>query len=200
MKFEPENIFHVYNRGNNKARIFFRHENYLFFLQKVRKELLPYCEILCYCLMPNHFHFLVYVKSLLTLDSNKKHLLNDGFAILLRSYTRAINKQEKRTGSLFQQKTKAKCLTYNQDTGKKLPSIYPIICFHYLHQNPYKAGLFKKMENWEFSSFVDYIGMRNGTLCNQELAKQILDLPDDRGEFYKASYELISPAQMEKLY
>jgi len=62
MEFHPENLYHVYNRGNQQQILFFERANYLFFLKKVRKELLPYTEIINYCLMPNHFHFLLYSK------------------------------------------------------------------------------------------------------------------------------------------
>ena len=39
-------------------------------------------------------------------------------------------------------------------------------CFNYIHQNPVKAGLVKNAEDWEFSSFRDYLGFRNGNLVN----------------------------------
>lgn len=61
MRFFRENIYHVYNRGNNSNPIFFERENYYFFLKKMRRHLLPYCDILAWCLMPNHFHWLIYV-------------------------------------------------------------------------------------------------------------------------------------------
>ena len=62
MHFEAEHIYHVYNRGNNKVRIFFTPANYFFLLRKIKTEWLPYCDILCYCLMPNHFHFMLQSK------------------------------------------------------------------------------------------------------------------------------------------
>jgi len=107
MEFHPENFIHVYNRGNQQQILFFERANYLFFLKKVRKELLPYTEIINYCLMPNHFHFLLYSKIEL-----KENQLNKAFGILLSSYTKAINIQENRKGSLFQQHTKAKKYSY----------------------------------------------------------------------------------------
>ena len=53
-------------------------------------------------------------------------------------------------------------------------NLYDKICFHYIHQNPMKANLVKKMEDWDYSSFKDYCGLRNGTLSNKELAIQLL--------------------------
>ena len=128
MRFEKNTIFHVYNQGNNRQQVFFYPENYLFFLRKMREYVCPYADFLCYCLMPNHFHWLVHVREtvlevaeydlpseavtsshrLTTRETPKMRSLNDSIAILLRSYTRAINIQEKRSGSLFRKETKAK--------------------------------------------------------------------------------------------
>jgi len=189
MDFYPNELFHFYNRGNNKNKIFFNIENYYYFLRKVRKYLLPYCEIFTYCLMPNHFHFLIYTKENLI-----KNTLNTSIGILLSSYTKAINIQEKRTGSLFQQDSKAKSLTQSGD------EYYPFICFNYIHQNPMKAGLVKRMEDWEFSSFNDYLELKNSTLVNKSLAIEFLDLPEDEKEFYEMSYKIIDDDNIKDIF
>ncbi|MFA5330111.1 MAG: hypothetical protein WC384_20120 [Prolixibacteraceae bacterium] len=62
MIFESGNLYHIYNQGNNRQRIFYLRDNYLFFLNKLKRHVLPYSDILAWCLMPNHFHLLVYVK------------------------------------------------------------------------------------------------------------------------------------------
>ena len=51
MEFLANELYHIYNRGNNKQIIFFRPENYLYFLEKVRRYLLPYCDLLAYSLL-----------------------------------------------------------------------------------------------------------------------------------------------------
>jgi putative transposase len=51
--------YHIYNRGNNKQPIFFKPDNYIFFLKKMRQQLLPVADIIAYCLMPNHFHLII---------------------------------------------------------------------------------------------------------------------------------------------
>jgi putative transposase len=61
MQLEEGHVFHIYNQGNNRQRIFFEEENYQFFIKKMQVHLLPYCNILAYCLMPNHFHWMVEV-------------------------------------------------------------------------------------------------------------------------------------------
>ena len=185
MHFDLENIYHIYNRGNDKQTVFFNRDNYLYFLKKLRKYILPHCEILDYCLMPNHFHLLVYtderVDEELSHNSITKNKLSEGVRLLLSSYAKGINIQEGKTGNLFQQKTKAKCVTGDIS--------YADVCFHYIHQNPKLARLVSKMEDWEFSSFCDYAGLRNGTLSNQELAYRLLGL--NKNSFYQDSYNAV---------
>jgi len=217
MQFENGHIYHIYNQGNNRQKIFFNPENYLFFLRKIRIHILPYADILAWCLMPNHFHFMVLVNEVIvdvarsddtgikpsaqlkpsvSLKATptvvpKMRTFNDSIGIMLRSYTNAINKKHNRSGKLFREKTKAECITcadritpsfYNTNAGTQINIIdpekqYPEICFHYIHQNPVKAGLVKKATDWEFSSARDYMNLRKGKLVNKEIAKQyIIDI------------------------
>ena len=195
MDFANNELYHIYNRGNNKQLIFFKPDNYSYFLLKVRKFMLPSCDILAYCLMPNHFHFLISAdsRSVTTklIGGRHRNVLSEGIRNLLQTYTKAINEQNKSTGSLFQQNTKAKCLS----KGSKK---YDYICMHYIHQNPIKAKLVKKMEDWEYSSFKDYCGFRNGTLCNKILAANLLDM--NMKTFYEDSYKLISDDDIDNLF
>ncbi len=64
-------------------------------------------------------------------------------------------------------------------------------CFHYIHQNPLKAGLVNTLEDWEYSSYKDYAGLRDGTFCNKELAYSIIDLPRNSEAFKELSYRVI---------
>ena len=135
MKFEVNSIYHVFNRGNNSQRIFFKKRNYLFFLSKINTYITPFADILAWCLMPNHFHLMIYTKRI-SIDIaeakgsdcqyTKSRRINDSISILLRSYTRAINKQETRTGSLFQNRTKAICLSDLPQIWL-LPGLTPIV-------------------------------------------------------------------------
>ncbi len=187
MQLSEGYIYHVYNRGNNKQPIFFSDENYLYFLKGIQKTIAPYCDILCWCLMPNHFHFLIHANADSVIEikdgSFPRQQFSQSIKQLLSSYTKAINKQKGFTGSLFQQKTKAICVT---DTDQ----FYSATIFHYVHQNPMKGGLVKRMEDWNYSSFKDYIGLRNGKLCNKQLAFELLDL--DSKTLYENSYGVIN--------
>ncbi|MCC7244985.1 MAG: hypothetical protein IT269_04870 [Saprospiraceae bacterium] len=178
MHLHPNRIYHVYNRGNQRQRIFFSRANYLFFLGKIRRYWLPYCDILCYCLMPNHFHWLIKTNDLTTqiypkFNAEKSIIRYTNFSWgtqqLLTSYTKAMQKQENFTGSLFTQNTKAK-----QVSGQWSWDDYTQTCFRYILNNPVKAGLVRHPGDWEFSSYRDFAGWRDGTLCNQEVAADVL--------------------------
>jgi len=195
MKFFEDQLYHIYNRGNNQQQIFFKPDNYIFFLKKVRKFILPHCDIFCYCLMPNHFHFLIHADSrtILTrvIAGKEKNVLSEGIRMLLSSYTLAINKQNNTTGSLFQQNTKARAIARESNQ-------YDHLCFHYIHQNPMKARLVTKMEDWEYSSFRDYCCLRKGTLCNQELAISLLGI--NTSSFYNDSYKIIREDDIKQIF
>lgn len=159
MHFEPDHIYHIYNRGNNRVKIFFTPANYLFLLRKVKNEWLEYSDLLCYCLMPNHFHFMLQPKpegcNYIQQQGQASHLqiLSKTIGKTLSSYTQAMNVQNDTTGTLFQKKTKAKCLTDISFTIPKYTSQdYLINCFNYIHNNPLKAGLVTELKNWQYSS------------------------------------------------
>ena len=178
-------IYHVFNRGNNREVIFPRRQNYLYFLEGVQKYIKGYCDILAWCLMPNHFHFLVYGNEFSTPiirdGSFERQRFSQGIKQLLSSYAKAINKQEGRTGSLFQQKTKGVHVNDHDHD-------YSLTAFHYVHQNPPRAGLVDRMEDWEFSSFREYMGEGKVMLCNRDLARELLDL--DLNRFYDKAYRV----------
>jgi len=192
MQLESGHLYHIYNQGNNKQQIFFTKENYLFFLKKIRTYILPYADIFAWCLMPNHFHLMILVNNtsigITNNNTERQRTINESIGIMLRSYTNAINKQHNRTGKLFREKTKAECIdckalipSFIIDNGISKINIthpenqYPQVCFDYIHNNPVKAQITKKAEQWEFSSAIDYKNIRDGSLINKEEAKKYLD-------------------------
>lgn len=184
MKTIANELYHIYNQGNNREQLFYSDADYIHFLFLYRKLVRPHCETLAYCLMPNHFHFLIYstessVAEVKLGNLPSQHLAN-GFRLLQTQYTQYyINPKQQRTGSLFRQKAKLKCLS--QGKGN-----YGLTAFNYIHQNPMAAGIVAEMQQWLFSSYQDYAGLRNGTLCNRPLAAQLLDF--DERAFLQLEY------------
>jgi len=75
---------------------------------------------------------------------------------------------------------------------------YQFTAFHYIHQNPYQSGLVKKLEDWDFSSFRDFAGLRNGTICDKLLAEKLIDF--DKNNFVDESYCNINDALLHKIF
>jgi len=186
MKLHPHQVYHVYNRGNNRKQLFYELENYPYFMEKMRTYITPHCDLLGYVLLPNHFHFLIHaneetilpydrpVKSKETLKDNPRVQMSrfsHGVQLLLSSYAKAINKRHDRTGSLFAQNTHWKMTSSDAHL-----SDYSLQCFIYILNNPVKAGLVQSPDEWPYSSYREYLGLSTSPLCNLALGKKLLSL------------------------
>ncbi|NVO21091.1 MAG: hypothetical protein HXX13_15420 [Bacteroidetes bacterium] len=202
MFFESTGLYHIYNQGNNKQLIFFNQGNYSFFLNKIKLYINPFADILAWCLMPNHFHLMIFVRDVEmpasfivgvtqshpdnTSGRIRKITLNSSIGIMLRSYTRAINKQENRSGALFREETKAICLndskvlkdTWYTENGSTIIKVeipefqYPQICFDYIHNNPVRSGIVNSPEKWQHSSFSEIVNSKKDSVVNLDLVKE----------------------------
>ena len=124
MHLFPDEYYHIYNRGNNRQPIFFTPANYIFYIRKMREQILPVADIIAYCLMPNHFHFIIHsnensIKERPSFGGKPMQEFAYRLGILLSSYSQAINKQNNTSGSLFQQKTKSKILI-EESEGRRI--------------------------------------------------------------------------------
>ena len=123
--------------------------------------------------MPNHFHFLVYTgeSSVYKIKVGSLYLtqLSNGIRQCLSSYASAINRQQHFSGSLFRQKTKAEPVSYTNNE-------YAGNVFHYIHLNRLQAKLIDDLNSWEYSSYQDYAGLRNGALINKDIAKKLINI------------------------
>ena len=187
MNLQEGYLYHIFNRGNNGERIFYTSSNYLFFLEKIRNNILPHAEVLSWCLMPNHFHLMIKVQHQVI----KSKTINQSIGIMLCSYSRAINIQESRTGSLFQQHTKSLCLNGNEKLNLSWYKImgvtkinrieekaeYPNVCMNYIHLNPVKAGIVYDVRKWPWSSYQEiYLKNTDIELVNVEALKSVVRL------------------------
>jgi len=115
--------------------------------------------------------------------------------VLLSSYSQAVNKQNGTTGSLFQQKTKVKCIT--GQPGSNLNAGYLVTCMHYIHQNPWKAALAERIEDWKYSSFREYIDLDTRLQCNRNLLLSLAGY--DTTTFYDDSYAVLDTDELENI-
>jgi len=136
---EADKYYHIYNSAVGSDNLFKTNENYYFFLQKYKEYISPVADTFAYCLMPNHFHFAVRIKSKnnfqlseslkLSESSNDKELsklISKQFAKFFSSYTQSFNKQQNRRGGLFEHKFNRKQITTNA---------YFKNLIHYIHYN-----------------------------------------------------------------
>ena len=150
--------YHVYNRGNNRVDIFFEERNYRYFLELYTKYIEPVADTFAYCLLRNHFHFLVRIK----MEEEQRPTVgvsgtprvsgvfkpkrpSQQFGNLFNAYAKAINKAYHRTGSLFQ----------NPFGRVEVASeVHLVWLVMYIHHNPQKHGLVDDFRSWSYSSYL----------------------------------------------
>lgn len=178
-------IYHVFNQGIDKRPTFTDKKEYLrgietlkfykffspptklsLFLDKskedkekileiIKKQNRELIEILCFCLMPNHFHFLLKQ----TLDNGISKFMSN----FQNSYTRYFNTKNKRKGPLFYNQFKA----IRIETDEQLLHVG-----RYTHLNPYSSFIVKDLKaltTYPWSSFPEYISETKGPLCNTKI-------------------------------
>lgn len=138
--FVAGEFYHFFNRANSQTdKLFYQERNYQYFLQLWTKYMDEYVDVWSYCLIANHFHFLVRCRHLSSSD-----IVMEAWRRLAISYTQAINKQEMRRGSLFQEHPKH--LLVNSEAH--------LLCvIRYIHCNPIHHGLSERIDNWRYSSY-----------------------------------------------
>jgi putative transposase len=142
--FVPGTVFHVYNRGNNRENLFKEDKNYDYFLSLVTKHILPIADLYAYCMLKNHFHFILRIKDIELLDDRFKTKPHLAFSNCFNAYAKAINKMYKRTGSLFQENIKRIPVTTTE---------YLIQLIAYVHLNPVKHKFSLDYKSFQHSSY-----------------------------------------------
>ncbi len=199
-QFAPLTSHHIYNRGNGKRDIFLDADDYNFFLYRLKENLFPTLKmpiegsvfnnshtpykrktlpsgafsLLAYCLMPNHFHLLIQQNSLLPVSK----LL----AKVCTSYSKYFNKKYDNIGGVFQDQFKAVLVV--SDTQLLWLSAY-------IHQNPVIAGIIKKIEDYQWSSYLDLVGLRQGSLCDKSFFVKMVGSKNSYKKFVDESFEKI---------
>lgn len=140
--FFASSYYHIYNRANGRDLLFKSEDNYHFFLKRIQKYILPYCDILSYCLLPNHFHFFIKIDEVEAEDVNT--FIEKQFKNLFSSYALAFNKMNQRKGNLFQKGFKRISVANEK---------YFTFLIYYIHHNPIHHKLVTDLKNWKFSSY-----------------------------------------------
>jgi REP element-mobilizing transposase RayT len=180
-----DTFYHIYNRANGNENIFITEGNYAFFLKQFKQYIHPIAYLYCYCLLPNHFHFLIQIKSENELNNffnkekgnltflkfqNLEKLTSKQFSNFFSSYTQALNKEQGRKGSLFMKNFKRKKIENKQ-------YLYKLV--HYIHYNPIEAGLCQHLSEWRYSSY-NAICFDANTLIKKE---QVIEWFEDLENF-----------------
>ncbi len=135
---EQSHYYHIYNRGINGTNIFKTNENKRYFLELFGKYVAPNVEVFGYCLMDNHFHFLIRVES-------EPEEFTQAMSNFFNAYAKAFNKFSGRTGSLFEKHFKRK---------KIVDERYLRNLLIYIHMNPEEI---QDYTNYKFSSLHHYL-------------------------------------------
>lgn len=182
-KHNKDFIYHVFNRGVNKNKIFIDQQDYLVYLKKIKKYKEIYkIEFINYNLLPNHYHYTI--KQLSEIPISKfMHVLHT-------SYGNYFNQRHKRVGHLFQGRYKQRIVSDHP---------YFIWLSAYVNGN---AGIHKIVadpKDWIYSSYLDYARLREGKICNfesvlenfknkdeyLEYVKQVVEMSKDKKKFLK---------------
>jgi putative transposase len=167
-QFEAENYYHIYNRTIDKGKLFANAGNYEFFLRKFDEYLTGFVETYAYCMLGNHFHWLIGVlpedkikttlqafesanpnlklakKSKSIQDKLVHEIVSHQFKKFFQSYAMAYNIQQNRAGTLFQ--TPFKRAWIDND-------VYFTNLVHYIHANPQKHGFVDDFRQYQWSSY-----------------------------------------------
>lgn len=153
--FIEGNYYHIYNRGCNRENIFRSNENYLFLTSKLKDYSIELnVSVIAYCLMPNHYHFLVKQNG-----NSEAGLLPQN---IFNSYTKAFNKLFGRSGTLFEGPYKSIHVDKTE---------YVVHLCRYIHRNPFDANIVTNIEDWKFSNYLECIEKRKGVIFEQEFIK-----------------------------
>lgn len=123
-------------------------------------------EIICYCLMPNHFHFL--------LQQITENGVTEFMSKVSNSYTKYINVKNQRVGPLLQGEFKAVHIEDNEQL---------LHVSRYIHLNPLVGYITKDLEAYQWSSYPEYLNLTNHAICSKKIILDQFNSPDTYKQF-----------------
>lgn len=152
IEFTKGATYHIYNRGAERISICRSEENYRFLLTLMKRYLQPLqVTIIAYCLLPNHYHWLIRQDGDAPAGLLPQRVFN--------AYVKAFNNANGRTGTLFQDRYKAILVESDE-------YLRHLCC--YIHGNPVRHGIADAPELWPYSNYLDWIGKRPGTMLDPD--------------------------------
>lgn len=167
---EADGFYHIYNRGINGENIFVENTNYEYFLSQYFKYIGEIAETYSFCLMKNHFHFLIKIKTEKELINFNKRNLSQAFSNFFNSYTKAYNNKYTRHGSLMER-------TFHRKSV--LEEKYLVQLIIYIHTNPVKHGFCNHPMDYLWSSYLDCLNLRKPRIEQEK----VINLFDDETNF-----------------
>ena len=165
--FLPNHYYHIYNRGAHKTDIFRDDHDYTFLLKLLKEKSKDFdISVIAYCLMSNHYHFL--------LRQNDDATISQFMQAVFNIYSKAFNRKYELSGTLFEGAFKA--ILVKQDK-------YLLHLCRYIHRNPIEADMVIKPEQWHYSNYLEFIGKRNGTLVDRDFVQENFGTPDEYRSF-----------------
>jgi putative transposase len=165
--FARDHYYHIYNRGAGKGLIFFNPGNYEHLLRLVKQYHRQYgVAIIAYCLMPNHYHFLLRQET----DQPLSKFIN----VLFNAFVQAVNRQQGRKGTLFEGRFRHVWIDREE---------YVIHLCRYIHLNPVKADLVPSPGDWAYSNYLEWIERRAGTLKDKVFIRDRFPTPESYQQF-----------------
>jgi len=164
---EPDYFYHIYNRGNNKENLFTEETNYFHFLKLLTIHISEIADVYSYCLLKNHFHLVIKIKSKECLNEKRIDKLHQPFSNLFNAYTKAYNKMYNREGSLFKVRFKRVRITSID---------YLINVILYIHLNPIKHKFAENFEVYAYSSYQSLLSTKPTQLKRKEVLELFGDL------------------------
>ena len=156
---EKDNFYHIYNRGINSENIFLSSENKEYFLKLFSKYLDGEVGTYAYCLMNNHFHFIFQI-----LKDEKE--VTQALSNFFNAYAKAFNKQNSRTGSLFEKHFK-RIRIENE--------VYLRNLIQYIHLNP-KHHFDIDFKTFKYSSYQSFVSLKETKLEREAVIKLFGDV------------------------
>jgi putative transposase len=175
---EHGKYYHIYNRGINSDVLFKETSNYEHFLKLYDIHIDPMAETYAWCLIKNHFHFLIRIKDMEEIKTENKIQPSQSFSNLFNAYTKAFNKKYNRHGALFERPFRRKRME-EENYFRNLVA--------YIHNNPVHHNICEHPLNYPWSSYITCLSDKPTKLKRKEVIKIF-----DAIENFKYSHQLKS--------